>query len=145
MNKQSFALLFTGLLSVAIGISAQAQTLTSITPKFISSEQAGQLKLESDGKPFIPAGLGRSVKPNEGGVRGIPTGIDNRIPMLSRKYPWSAIGRVQGTETNGQSYHCTGSLIADNLVLTNAHCVINRSKKFTHIYPQMDKAGQPER
>jgi V8-like Glu-specific endopeptidase len=126
MNKQSFALLFTGILSATtLGISVQAQTKQSITPKFISSEQAGQIKLESDGKPFIPAGLGRSAKPNEGGVRGIPTGIDNRIPMLSNKYPWSAIGRVQGTETNGQSYHCTGSLIADNLVLTNAHCVID--------------------
>lgn len=126
MNKQSFALLFTGILSaITLGISAQAQTKQSVTPKFISSEQASKLKLESDGKPFIPAGLGRSVKPSEGASRGIPTGIDSRTPMLSNKYPWSAIGRVQGTETNGQRYHCTGSLIAENLVLTNAHCVID--------------------
>ncbi len=124
MKKQF--LLFTGLLSAAtLGISAQAQTRTSITPKFISSQQAGQLKLTGDGKPFIPSNLGRSVKPNEGGVRGIPGGIDNRTPMLSRKYPWSTIGRVQGTTSDAKSYHCTGTLIADNLVLTNAHCVID--------------------
>jgi protease YdgD len=48
-----------------------------------------------------------------------------RDPMTSKKYPWSAIGRVQGTTTEAQSYHCTGTLIDENLVLTNAHCVIN--------------------
>ncbi len=128
MNKQSFALLFAGILSAAtLGISVQAQTKQSIsiTRKFISSQQAGQFNLIGDSKPFIPAGLERSAKPNEGGVRGIPTGIDNRIPMSSRNYPWSAIGRVQGTTSDAKSYHCTGSLIADNLVLTNAHCVID--------------------
>ncbi len=68
MKKQF--LLFTGIVSVVtLGISAQAQTRTSITPKFISSEQAGQFKLDSSGKPFIPSSLERSAKPNEGGSR----------------------------------------------------------------------------
>ncbi len=132
MNKKSFALLFTGLLSlttISYWASVQAQTQAkpqqSITPKFINSQQAGQLKLQGDGKPFIPSGLGRAAKPDEGDTRGIPLGIDNRTPMLSRKYPWSAIGRVQGTTTDAKSYHCTGTLIDDNLVLTNAHCVID--------------------
>jgi protease YdgD len=132
MNKKSFALLFTGLLSVTtinssayVQAQAQVKPQQSITPKFISSEQAGQLKLQGDGKPFIPPGLGRSAKPNEGNSRGIPGGIDNRIPMLSQKYPWSAIGRVQGTTADAKSYHCTGTLIDDNWVLTNAHCVID--------------------
>ncbi len=124
MKKQF--LLFTAILSVVtLGISAQAQPKQSITPKFISSKLAGQFKLNSNGRPFIPSTLERSVRPNEDDSRGIPGGIDNRTPMLSRKYPWSAIGRVQGTTANAKSYHCTGSLIADNLVLTNAHCVID--------------------
>ena len=130
MNKKFFGLLITGFLSittvsywVTVKAEIQPQSQPTITPKFISADEAG--KLASDGKPFIPEGLGRSAKPNEGDTRGIPTGFDNRIPMLSQKYPWSAIGRVQGTINDGRSYHCTGTLIADNLVLTNAHCVID--------------------
>ncbi|GAA6623573.1 trypsin-like serine peptidase [Scytonema sp. NUACC26] len=45
--------------------------------------------------------------------------------MLSTKYPWSTIGRVQGTTSDARNYHCTGALIAENLVLTNFHCVID--------------------
>ncbi|MEH2043779.1 trypsin-like serine peptidase [Nostoc sp.] len=44
---------------------------------------------------------------------------------MSRNYPWSTIGRVQGTAADAQSYHCTGTLISSDIVLTNAHCVID--------------------
>jgi V8-like Glu-specific endopeptidase len=125
ISKKYTALFLTGIISAITAISVQAQTKQSITPQFISSQQAGNITLEAASKPFVPQNLGRSTKPNEGGSRGIPTGIDNRIPMLSRKYPWSAIGRIQGTTADAKSYHCTGSLIAENLVLTNAHCVID--------------------
>ena len=132
MNRKFFAFLLIGLLSftgISYWVSVQAQTQVkpqqSITPKFINSQQAGQLKLEGDGKPFIPSGLERAVKPNEGDSRGIPTGKDNRVPMISRKYPWSTIGRVQGTTADRGSYYCTGTLIDSSLVLTNAHCVID--------------------
>lgn len=131
MNTKSFVFLFTGLIGVttinsSASVQAQAQVKLqqSIIPKFISSSQAGQLKLQDNGKPFIPPSLGRSTTPNEGDSRGI-VGRDNRIPMLSRKYPWSTIGRVQGTTADARGYHCTGTLIDDNLVLTNAHCVID--------------------
>ena len=129
MNRKFFALLLTGFLIVttfSYWSSVQAQTQVkphqSITPKFISSQK---LNLEGDGKPFIPPGLGRTAKPDESDSRGIPTGIDNRTPMLSQKYPWSAIGRIKGTTVDDSGYYCTGTLISANLVLTNAHCAID--------------------
>jgi len=132
MYKQFFALFLAGIVSaIALGswtsvkVQAQDKPQQSITPKFINAQQAGKLKLEGDGKPFIPSGLERAAKPNEGDSRGSPGPIDNRTPMTSRKYPWSAIGRVQGTTAEGDRYHCTGTLIDSSLVLTNAHCVID--------------------
>ena len=41
--------------------------------------------------------------------------------MKSRNYPWSAIGRLE----IGSSSHCTATLIDENWILTNAHCVID--------------------
>ncbi|MBN3938875.1 trypsin-like peptidase domain-containing protein [Nostoc sp. NMS9] len=98
--------------------SVQAETESPISPN------TEQLNLVGDGKPFKPTDLEQSEKPYEGD-RGIPRGIDNRMPVLSRYYPWSAIGRVQGTTADAKSYYCTGTLIADDIVLTNAHCVID--------------------
>lgn len=132
MTKQSFALFLSAILgAVTLGywasMQAQAQTQGQQTtpPKFTSFKDAGKLKIQGSVKPFLPSNLGQSAKPNEGGTRGIPDEIDDRIPMLSRKYPWSTIGRVQGTTADANSYHCTGALIAEDIILTNAHCVID--------------------
>ncbi|BAY20992.1 hypothetical protein NIES2100_07360 [Calothrix sp. NIES-2100] len=126
--KQSFALFVTGVLSAiafsgSVSVQAQTESQPSSPPKF-TKFQPGESKIPGKGSPFKPSGLRQSEKPT-GGRRGIPDGIDDRVPMLSHDYPWSTIGRVQGTTTDAQSYHCTGTLIADDIVLTNAHCVID--------------------
>ncbi|MBW4571312.1 MAG: trypsin-like serine protease [Tolypothrix carrinoi HA7290-LM1] len=132
MTKQSFALFLSAILGVATlgywaSMQAQAQTQGQQTtpPKFTSFKDAGKLRIQGNNKPFIPSNLGQSAKPNEGGGTRGTIGPDNRIPMLSRKYPWSTIGRVQGTTADANSYHCTGALIAEDIILTNAHCVID--------------------
>jgi protease YdgD len=78
--------------------------------------------LKETGEPFFPPGLERSDNPFP--FRAI-VGRDDRVPMVSRQFPWSAIGRIEGVTADGKRYSCTGTLIAKNIVLTNAHCVIN--------------------
>lgn len=53
-----------------------------------------------------------------GGLTGI-LGIDDRIPVESDAWPWSAIGRVN-LPTGG---FCTGAAIGPRHVLTAAHCL----------------------
>ena len=138
IGKQSFTLLISALLSaVTVGVltSVKAQIDPNpeqiATPKFTNAENANKLKLPfklpTNGKPFKPNGLNQLNKiPKSRGV----IGTDDRIPMTLRKYPWSAIGRVAGITASGGEYHCTGTLISENVVLTNSHCVVdNKTNK----------------
>jgi V8-like Glu-specific endopeptidase len=106
-------------------LQTNAQTPSAIAPKFTSFKDAKNFKIKGNGNPFQPKNLQQTNKPDKTDERGIIGPWDDRIPMLSRQYPWSAIGRVQGISTDNQEYHCTGTLIAEDVVLTNAHCVIN--------------------
>jgi protease YdgD len=82
---------------------------------------------EEDGAAFVPADLARSANPLGGSVRAI-INDDGRTPMLSDRYPWSAIGRVDWVNDRGDVVSaCTGTLVGVDLVLTNAHCLIDEA------------------
>jgi V8-like Glu-specific endopeptidase len=57
-------------------------------------------------------------------------GSDDRVPMLSDTMPWSAIGRL----SIGESGVCTATLVASDIILTAAHCLIDeRSGRLHHL------------
>lgn len=131
--NQPGARIFVGLLTTLIvanwvSVSAQVNRIspplpTAAPPKFINAEDAGQFNIQATSKPFQPSGLASSESPFDRSRAIIRQ--DDRIPMISRKYPWSAIGRIVGKSTDNSIYTCTGTLISENIVLTNSHCVID--------------------
>jgi protease YdgD len=78
-----------------------------------------------DRAAFRPQDRAESNAPYDNKDRAI-IGKDDRLPVLTRKFPWSTIGRIE-YQSNGSGYTCTGSLIGRDLVLTNAHCLIAES------------------
>lgn len=46
-------------------------------------------------------------------------GLDDRVDVDARAYPWSAIGRISGPS----GLRCTGTLVGPDTVLTAAHCL----------------------
>lgn len=82
---------------------------------------------EVEGTAYIPDNQVPSNRPIEGPIRAI-VNTDDRTPVLSRRYPWSAIGRVDWVDADGiVQGACTGTLIGPSLVLTNAHCLIDEA------------------
>ena len=55
-------------------------------------------------------------------------GSDERKARESDTWPWIAIGRVNKSG-NG---HCTGTLVAPDLVVTASHCLLNQRTKRMH-------------
>lgn len=74
--------------------------------------------------PLVLASLtsvARAEKPVWSPRPGI-VGQDDRKPLDTAAWPWQALGRVN--QANGS--HCTGAMIAQDAVLTAAHCLIDR-------------------
>ena len=101
---------------------SQVSTPETSEIRFLSPSELHILGLELQPEAFIPEGLDSSRHPQD--LRGIIE-EDDRIDMLSHRYPWSAIGRIVVENAAGEVGHCSGTLVASDIVLTNAHCVMN--------------------
>lgn len=105
--------------SILIPVRAQdaGETVTIV-------EDKSDLELDLEAEAIVPDDRGELEQPNEGGRQIL--GTDDRIPLTSQKYPWSAIGRIVSIGADRRSqWSCTGALVASDVVLTNAHCVLN--------------------
>lgn len=134
ISKQSIALFIAatlGGITLNSYLNANAQTPApqGTAPKYTPLQDAKDFQIKGNGKAYQPRNLPQTNKPDQADDREFRRraviGWDDRVPLLSRKYPWSAIGKVQGITNEGQGYHCTGTLIGEDVVLTNAHCVID--------------------
>ena len=70
----------------------------------------------------LTASGGASARDPQSGI----IGDDDRRAIEELSGPWSAIGQVNTTGYRRTS-RCTGSLVATNLVITAAHCVMDPS------------------
>jgi V8-like Glu-specific endopeptidase len=125
--SRSFATALIGASTVlTVAIAPQTRTaavelLGQIHPT--AAQKVVTFGLVAEPQPYIPTGLEQSRNPNPNS-RGI-IGLDDRIPMTSTLYPWSAIGRLESPIDDTYYGICTGSLVAADIVLTNAHCVVD--------------------
>lgn len=112
-------------LAIAIYLSAtqQSQVQAQTAEIFPQPELAGD---RPDWLPSPAAALTvlQNVDPSPNTDRVVP-GEDDRLPINNRDYPWSAVGRIVYQTAEDAYGHCTGTLIANDVVLTNAHCAIN--------------------
>lgn len=95
-------------------VAAQAQP--GPTPAF---------EIDLNPTTFIPEGLEESPNASVVSSRGVIGSRDDRVMLTSRSHPWSAIGRVDFRTADGGTGHCSGTLVEQDIVLTNAHCVID--------------------
>lgn len=126
MKRQRLALFICSILLVAITnwlghwtiVQAQTPTIFTATPISIA------LTSGTSSPTYRPVDLEQSDNPTTRGV----SGDDNRIPVASQKFPWTAIGRIDWVKTSSDETDeivgsCTGTLIGEDLVLTNSHCL----------------------
>jgi protease YdgD len=65
-------------------------------------------------------------------------GDDDRLPMRSNAFPWSAIGQVQIDDSG----HCTGALVGRDMILTNAHCIWKEGQRKNITFAPNYRNGQ---
>lgn len=64
----------------------------------------------------------------EGAVFLDNSGKDSRVPMTSTQIPWSTIGRITIKHGDGTLGICTGAMVGRRIMLTAAHCVLEKGK-----------------
>jgi len=123
-------------LTLAVVITAGLLTGEKSSVNAQITDTTPELELAGDRPDWFPSPaaapiLLNNVDPSPNTDR-VVAGDDDRVPMNNRDYPWSAVGRIVSETADGELSLCTGTLIADDVVLTNAHCAIAAETQQLH-------------
>ncbi len=129
MNHQHFLALLTSVVSATAILNGPLATQAQSVEPAPSAETETAL-VEPINIPFNPE-LDQSTRlpddrqqsDNPIGQERVVVGVDERIPVLTRQFPWSAIGRLEWHYNDQIIGTCTATLIDSALVLTNSHCL----------------------
>ncbi|MFK8184515.1 MAG: serine protease [Phormidesmis sp.] len=113
-------LLITSLMSAFL-----AQNISSIPIQAVEIDALVNMEQSTsdlDEETFIPPFLEQSDEPL-GNARAV-VGDDQREPVLSRAFPWSAVGRLEWQFENDIISSCTATLVHSDIILTNSHCLL---------------------
>ena len=149
-SHQAIALTFVLIGATAYSTTAQteAETTENTQPQINIQTVENAAPLSLSGQPFQPEALPLEKEPDS--TRGFicppnvtrtPENCDDRVPLTSRAYPWSAIGRLSSRQDGQDLGNCTATLIEKDWILTNAHCVIN--PETSQPYPGEELVFQP--
>jgi protease YdgD len=125
MNFKAITLSLAATLSIAF-LSNQTTFPAQSKPKVTAEPIPLSLTSTTSHKSFRPKDRPQSQLPYGSSDR-VVIGTDDRVPVLTRAYPWSAIGRIEAVKADGSGYTCTGTLIGMDIVLTNAHCLMDET------------------
>ena len=85
----------------------------------------------TDASTYRPPDLGQCDRPSDRAI----IGLDNREPVLSEQFPWSAVGRIDWVISEEEEVgQCTGTLVGRDLVLTNSHCLFYTDPNDNQVY-----------
>ena len=122
----SVGLAIAGYLLVPQQRQVQAQTAATFPQPELASDRPDWLP-----SPAAAPTVLDNVDPSPNTDRVVP-GDDDRVAMNNRDYPWSAVGRLVAETADGGISLCTGTLVAEDVVLTNAHCAITSETQQLH-------------
>lgn len=126
MKRHRMASIIAGSLLAAIATSGSAAPPLTNRLDAVELAPVPIIPSEIGSRGYVPPHRPASPRPIDGTLRAI-VNTDDRTPVLSQRYPWSAIGRIDWVAPDGETSlgTCTGTLIGPRLVLTNAHCLLD--------------------
>ncbi|MGG6237477.1 trypsin-like serine peptidase [Nodosilinea sp. AN01ver1] len=120
--RHPFGILLLVTLLTTLGLHRPAPAQVDQTVPGAAAAIALPFNADTDGTTLLPADLSQSDAPYDDSR--VVIGADDRLPVLTREFPWVAMGRLEWQIQGEALSTCTATLIGPSAILTNSHCLI---------------------